>query len=227
MDYEKDTRLAYMGWKRAQAYKELCVGYRWARFSSWRVRICVQKALHQCNLSSADIVMDIPCGGGVMAEVLSRLPVQVVAADISREMMIVAGEHFCGSRFRGFLQADITSMPIKDGACACILVIGFLHRPPAEVRRSVLAAVRRITRRFVIASYSLDSAAQRVKQAIIRTILPGYSAAPSPVPLHEILSDLKGQGFTVRTSFRVFPLLSATIILLLERDNAAIPLQTS
>ncbi len=227
MDYEKDTRLAYMGWERAQAYKELCVGLRWARFSSWRVRRCVQKALNDCNLTSADIVMDIPCGGGVMADVLSRLPVHVVAADISREMMIVAAEHFRGARFRGFVQADIASVPVKDGACSCILVIGFLHRAPGWVRRAVLASVRRITRRFVIASYSLDSAAQRVKHAINRILLPGYSSAPSPVPFHEILSELKDQGFTVRASFRVLPLLSATIILLLERDNAGIPLPTS
>lgn len=220
MDYEQETRLAYTSELRAKAYKEQYTkGMKWARLTMRRERIFIEKTLRQCNLKKTDRILDIPCGTGTLAGILSKFPSRIVAVDISREMMELAHEEYWGEHFNGFIQADISKTPFRERAFACVIAIGFLHRVPADIRRLILKEIISLSKRFIIISYSIDSSSQRLKQWIIKKIRPTHRSAPSPLPLSDIVEELSHNGIMIKKVFHLAYFLSSEVVLLLEKNS--------
>lgn len=218
MDYEKETRSAYREVTRAKRYKkQYKERITWARFAMWRERLIVRTALRRCNLARMDRILDIPCGTGVLGDVLSKTSCFIVACDISREMMDVAREDYKGKTFGGFVQTDILKTPFTGGTFCCVITIGFMHRIPADIRKQSLEEISSISSRFIIISYSIDSAFQRSKSWIIKKVWPTYKAAPSPASLQKILEEFNSCGLVVREIFKVIFLLSSEVVFLLEK----------
>ena len=218
MDYEKETRLAYRDPSRARSYKKHHTkGITWARFTMWRERLCVAKALRKCNLTETDKILDIPCGTGILANVLSKFPVSIIASDISREMMNLARSEYAGKNFYGFIQGDITMTPFKSDTFTCVIILGFMHRAPADIREQTLREITSISKRFIIVSYSVDSLLQRLKQSLIKNIKPSYKPAPSPATFRDIIEELNSHNLIIRKIFKVVTFLSAEVVFLLEK----------
>lgn len=218
MEYDKETRSAYRNVSRAERYqKQFTDELTWARFTMWRERTCVEKALGQCGLSGSDIVLDIPCGTGILASTLSIFPFRVVASDISAEMMAYARDAYAGERFYGFVQADLTRPPFTTETFACIIILGFMHRVPREIRRKTLAAAASLSKKFVIVSYSIDSYPQRLKKRLITMLRPSHGSAPSPVLPGDVMGDFRSSNLRVRKAFDVATFLSAEVVYLLEK----------
>jgi SAM-dependent methyltransferase len=219
-EYEKDTRQAYRNVQKAQAYKSLHTReLSWARFSMWRERSIVQKALAGCGLSPGAKILDIPCGTGILGDTLQQFPNPVVAADISLEMMALARAEYAFSHFLGFVQADITQTSFRPGDFACIVILGLMHRLPVQIRRKVLAEIATLKASQVIISYSVDSLGQRLKQRLIKKLKPAHQSAPVPAALQDIVREVTAAGFKLRGIHHVAPWLSAEIVLALERQD--------
>ena len=219
-EYEKDTRQAYRNVQKAQAYKSLYTReLSWARFSMWRERAIVRRALAGCGLSPQAKILDIPCGTGILGGILQEFPNPVVAADISPEMMELARAEYAFSHFLGFVQADITQTSFRPGDFACIVILGLMHRLPAQIRGKVLAEIAALRSRHVIICYSIDSLGQRVKQRLLKKLKPSHESAPVPAAFQDIVREVTAAGFKVRRIHHVVPLLSAQIILVLEWQN--------
>lgn len=215
-EYDKDTRQAYRHVEKARAYKNFHTrDLNWARFSTWRERVIVQGALAGCGLSPQAKILDIPCGTGVLGGILQEFPNPVVAADISREMMELARAEYAFPHFIGFIQSDITQTPFRPGDFPCIVILGLMHRLPAEIRKKVLAEIATLKARHVIISFSIDSTGQRLKQRLIKKLKPSHSSAPVPATYQDIVLEVNEAGFKVMHIHQVFPLLSAEIILVL------------
>lgn len=218
-EYEKDTRQAYRDAHKARVYKSYQSQERtWGRVTSRREWIIVRRALDGCGLSPQAKILDIPCGTGIMGGILQQFPNPVVAADISLEMMDLAREEYTFSHFLGFVQSDITQTPFRPGDFACIVTLGLMHRLPSAIREKVLTGIASLRPRYVIISYSLDSLWQRLKQRLIKKFKPSHSSAPVPAPLKDIVREVNASGFKVIRSYHTIPLLSADIILALERQ---------
>jgi ubiquinone/menaquinone biosynthesis C-methylase UbiE len=217
-DYFKETRLAYRDSIKAKRYKEQQTrGLSWARFTMMRERLCVEAALRDCNLTRNDRILDVPCGTGILADVLSKRPVNTVAVDISREMMEFARREYRGKNFNGFIQADITKLPFYDEIFDCAIILGFMHRVPESIRLQTLREVVSISKRFIILSYSIDSPAQRVKMELIKKLFPTHKSALFPISLKNINREFSSLGLTVKKNFKVLYFLSSESIFLLEK----------
>ena len=219
-EYEKDTRQAFRNMRKARAYKNgQFQDLSWARIPSWRERVIVQKALADCGLSPLVKILDIPCGTGILGGILQEFPNPVVAADISSEMMELARPEYTFSHFLGFVQLDITQTPFHPGDFACIVILGLMHRLPAQIRGKVLAEIAALRPRHVIISYSIDSLGQRLKQRLIKKLKPSHGSAPVPAAFQDIIREVTAAGFKVRRTRQVVPLLSAEMILVLEAEH--------
>jgi len=219
MNYERDTRLAYDSQK-ARSYKnQQTKDFCWARIATWRERVSVRLALKCCGLQKEDRILDIPCGSGIMADILLRSPCRIVASDISYEMIKLAKDDYKGINFNGFVKSDITHVPFKAKTFSCVVLIGLLHRLPMNVRSSAIKEVVFLSKRFIIVSYSLDSSLQRIKQFLLKKVSKTYKSAPSPVKIKDILNELTSNDLFVKKMYRVVPLFSAEIIVLLEKKH--------
>jgi SAM-dependent methyltransferase len=218
VDYERGTRSAYQSRDRAVAYRRhQTEEWSWARFATWWEHRAVKRVLARSVWMVSDRVLDVPCGTGALARVLNRFAFRVVAVDISREMMIAGGTPYARERFSGFLQGDLLRLPFRSQSCTCVIALGFMHRVPAPIRTQALRELTRTCSRSLIISYSLDSPAQRLKMFLLRRLRPTYRPAPSPATLDDIRQEMEGAGLKVVDCIRILPLLSASIIFVLEK----------
>ena len=218
VDYVNDTQLAYMSYERAKQYKDqqtkrLC----WARFATWRQRRCVEKLLKQSGLTKTASILDLPCGTGILADILQKFSSHIFASDISREMMDFALSDYTTVNTQGIVQSDVLKSPFHDNSFACVVTLGFIHRLPEHIRGQALQELTRISGKLVIMSCSIDTPWQRRKQWLLTRIWPAYQAAPSAVSWHAITQELNMNGLRLREKLTVVPFLSAEMVLLLEK----------
>ncbi|MFH2011547.1 MAG: class I SAM-dependent methyltransferase [Pseudomonadota bacterium] len=217
-NYETDTLNAYRSKQRAAEYKRYHTkDWSWARFCTWREQHLLARELSRYSWSAGDLLLDIPCGTGILGKLLHFFPFQIVASDISPEMMELAREEYPTDRLIGCVQADITKTGFPRKSFACILVIGFLHRVPLNIKRAALCEISALSDRVVIITCSVDSPLQRIKKKILAIIRRKSCSAPCPIPLRDIVAECEAAGLKVVRSFMVVPLLSAETILVLEK----------
>lgn len=219
-DYETQTRNAYRSGRRASEYKKYQTrNWNWARFSTWREQRILARELSRYSWSASDLLLDIPCGTGISGKLLRSFPLRIVAGDISMEMMELAREEYLADRLIGCVQADITKTGFKRGMFACIMLIGFLHRVPQDIKHAVLSEISALTNRIAIITCSVDSPLQRLKRNLLSVIRTKHIPAPCPVPLQDIISECEVAGFKVVRSFMVVPFLSSEALLVLEKRS--------
>jgi len=220
MDYETDTKNAYRNKEKAKDYQDQYIkGTKWARFTMWRQKALIKRALYRCNLTAKDRILDIPCGTGFIGHILSDNPASVIASDISIDMMSLANNEYQGANFYGFVQSDITETPFKRSAFSCVILLALMHRLPKEIRGKVLKEVTQLSNKYIIVSYSIESPAQKIKQWVLKKVQPSHVPAPSSIPLQEVINELTSYGLIVRNMFHIVYFLSAKVVFLVERDE--------
>ena len=219
MNYEQATKFAYDAAK-AQRYKaEQTSGMKWMRFTTWREKSFVGRCLQYCNLKRGVKILDIPCGTGVLGQILWKFPSSIVASDISSEMMRLARGDYNDKCFLGFVQADITSAPFKEGAFDCVVTLGLMHRLPAHVRDQALREIMRLSGRFIIVSYSVKNRWDHIKHWLLKQIWHSYKSAPSSISKEELVREVELNNLSFRKSYRVMPFLSAENVFLIEKRS--------
>lgn len=222
MSYEIDTKNAYRNEAKANAYKnQYTEGIKWARFTMWQQKKIITKFLEACNLESKDKVLDIPCGAGYIGSVLAKYEASVVASDISEEMMDLAKFEYDDVKFDGFVQADITKTPFPSDDFKCVIVLSLMHRLPQVVRKEVLLEVARLTNKYLIISYSIDSRVQRVKQWILLKIKPTHIPAPVSIPFKVMFDEMTSAGLKIIKSKRIVYLLSSKVVCLATNTSGS------
>lgn len=217
-DYERDTLNAYRTPERAAEYKRFnTTTWSWGHFVTWREQRAVARELARYNWSSADWLLDIPCGTGILGGLLEKFPFIIVASDISPEMMALAKDEYPAGHLIDCVQADITNTPFPRGSFACVVTLGFLHRVPPEIKRATLREISALSSRIVIITCSVDTPLQRFKHAVLSRVIRNHVPAPCPTPLAEIISECEAQQLRVVRAFMVVPLLSAHALLVLEK----------
>jgi len=215
--YESKTKEAYRSADKAAAYDRQLRGLTWMRFTMWRETQAVRAALRGCGLSPGAKVLDLPCGSGVLADLFATEPYDVVGADISLEMIQIARQYYETDRTKGFVNADALHLPFYPESFDCVAAIGFFHRLPPAIRRKALASLRRVSRGWLIASFSLDGVGRRMKLALLRVLRPNFASAPAPVHLRQLKEELDLEGWRIVRRWTVAPLLSSESVFLLRR----------
>lgn len=221
-DYERDTRAGYRSAERAARYRAYHTKkWSWGRVATWAEQRAIRRMLRRQIRPGRDLVLDIPCGTGILGASLDQCDVRVVASDIAVEMIALAVPEYDGRRCAGFVQADITGTPFSDGRFDGVLTLGFMHRVPEDVRRRALSEISRVTARFAIISFSLDSPLQRLKHGLLNAMTRRPISAPCAAPLEEVEREIRDAGFRIERRVSVLPFLSAETLFVLERSDAA------
>jgi len=219
MSYESETKNAYRNIEKANLYKNQYIkGFKWARFTMWKQKKIVNDFLHSINFNNKEKILDVPCGAGYVGDILSKLESQVVASDISFEMMNLALNEYPGNNFTGFIQSDITEMPFQNEEFRCSVILALMHRLPFEVRNDVLNEINRVTEKYIIVSYSVNNFLQRVKQIFLSLTNKSYLPAPAGISLNEITRDFSKHNLKILQKKNVFFILSAKVVFLLEKS---------
>lgn len=92
--------------------------------------------------------LDLPCGTGRLAPLLSERRIAATGADVAIEMLSVARRKL-GRGFPVF-QCSADAIPMKDRSLDAVFAIRFLFHLDAEGRRRVLAEMARVSRRWVV-----------------------------------------------------------------------------
>ena len=183
-----------------------------------REKKCVDKALAHCILSSTSVVLDMPCGTGFIADILLKRRISIVAGDISREMMSLAVEDYQGSKFTGFVEADITNSPFRNNAFDCVLVLGLMHRLPEYVKVKILKDIATITNKYLIISFSETNFLQRLKLGCLKIIKPAHKSSAFPLAIRKMFSLVRQNGWKVLKVYRPIWLLSSDVVFLLKKN---------
>ena len=222
-NYDKETRIKYQDKDFAKRYKETyTTGFSFMKLTTKRVKECVQKALVHCKLSANNIILDMPCGTGVLADILRRSNALIIAMDISMEMISLALEDYKSGNFYGFIQADATKAPFKNNTFGLVVNIGLMHRVPIDVKRRILKEMASISNQYTIISFSVNSLVQRLKLALIRIFIRHHNQSPCPIAFKELKSEIEEAGLEIIRVYKVLPFLSSQVVLLLRKKDAVV-----
>ena len=223
--YEADTRRHYQDDEIAQAYHaQFTTGLSPRKFKHVLVAKAEQRAVRRLLEgfgNTISTVADIPCGTGKLLPVLHALPITFVGGDVSASMLRIAraGARAMGGSGR-FVRLDITHLPFAAGQVDVVVCLRLLHRVPHEVKTAALREMLRVSRRYAVVSYGVDTLWHALRQRA-RGLVGGGSTIPYPLA-RAGLDDFFGTlGWEVLKRVSPLPVLSAEEIALLVKPSAS------
>jgi 2-polyprenyl-3-methyl-5-hydroxy-6-metoxy-1,4-benzoquinol methylase len=207
-----------MNWDANEHYKDhrVAISYDAVRFSSpagkvfnrWEKRV-----IGKCfaRVPRNEILVDIPCGTGRLADALLRRGYRVHGMDISGEMLQVARQRLKGFGERFTCEvADAKNLPVGVNTYAGALCARVLMHFPLEQQIEFLAGVAKLSRGTVVINHSLDSLYQRFRRRIKR-LLGHQASAGFPISNADIKRLLQGAGLREIKRYRLMPLISEAV----------------
>ena len=183
------------------------------RWTDRREKSCVLKALERAN--PAGPILDIPCGTGRMTELLLERGFRVIGGDISEAMIKHAVRRTAkyGERVQ-FVKCDIESLQFPPGSFDLVLTVRLLHHIPPSLHKGILAQLHRVTRRWVIISFSNKYTLQNWRRNLksLFTGFPRYAIAPSL-----FRKEVAEAGFNIVEYIPLLPVISESVFVLLEK----------
>lgn len=222
-DYESQTKNFYKNADVAERYHAAFTsgnGIASLRFQfiAARERKVTEKLLRQVPHGT---VIDLPAGTGKMAPVYQRLGCDVLACDISEEMLSIAQETYADAHCKNvefrcvdLEQAD-TQITGKVDAFVCIRL---MHRVPVEVKRRMLFEISQLAD-YAVVSFAVDSAYQNLRRLLRKGILGGKDIGVETRQSGQEIEAMLEQNFVIHDVKPVSRLLSAERVYLLESKH--------
>jgi len=163
------------------------------------------------------VVLDAPCGTGVLAGFLRGLGFHVLGADISPAMLDVAKER---GPVVGHVRADLERLPLRAGSVDAVVSARFLMHLPAELRPRVLRALASVARGPLVATvchpYTLKSFGRAVRRGL------GGVAKKSPrLTRRELEAEVSAAGLRLERVIPVMPILSEVWVIVVHAPPRA------
>lgn len=190
--------------------------YRRTRFRSLDQRIvdrlerrALGELVHRV-LRPGDRVLDVPSGYGRLTGVAEGGDREIVAADISREMLAASLRRTSSGSVR-HCGADALDLPFRDGSfdgAMCVRLVQ--HLPDAEARARLFGELARVTARWAVVSAYRRAGLHHLQRRLL-------GRGRMCVPLARIRRELTGAGFEVERVSKPLPVLHAQTLVLLRR----------
>jgi SAM-dependent methyltransferase len=163
------------------------------------------------------LVLDAPCGTGVLADFLRGRGFRVLGADISPAMLAVARER---GPVVGHVRADLERPPLKAGSVDAVVSTRFLMHLPDTVRPRVLATLATLARGPVVATvchpYTVKSLGRAVRGAL------GRPVKKSPRLTRRALEhEVAAAGLRLERVIPVMPVLSEVWVIVVHATPRA------
>lgn len=177
--FEENTANHYKNDNKARSYFDAytqSTGLDRVRFGfiSTKERRCVTRLLRIAGASAAQKVTDIPTGTGKMAPVFRELALEVLACDISPNMLEIAEKSFRNESHQAvsFSEIDLRSAEHIHGSRDYCVCWRLMHRVPNEMKEALLAQIAEIAPKAII-SFSIDSRYSAVRFWVRRVLFGG------------------------------------------------------
>jgi SAM-dependent methyltransferase len=179
----------------------------------------LERALARALASVAPgaVVLDAPCGTGILTPFLARRGLRVVGTDISPAMLAVAHER---RESVGQVRADLEAPPYRAGTFDAVVSTRFLMHLPAADRPRVLATLARLARGPLVATvchpYTVKSFGRAVRRAL------GGRAKQSPrLTRRALAAEVEAAGLRLERVIRVLPLLSEVWVVVVRNPGSS------
>ena len=185
-------------------------------YHNWRLRRLLNQAVQR--LGPGNRVLDLPCGTGRIDGWLLRGSLQVVAADISKEMLDVARAKnpSVPSRLR-FVRVDASGLPFRSASVDAVICIRFIHLLDRETRLSVLAELARVAKQCVVVECRIERRVKTIKRAVRRWLRQPHRPR-TKITLAEIASEMWECGLLAEDYYFVNRWFSGSVLIVAGRD---------
>ncbi len=164
------------------------------------------------DIDGRRLVLDVPCGTGIIGGYLAARGFRVVGADISPAMLEVARAR---NHALGLLRADLETPPWRPGSFDAVVCARFLMHVPAESRPRVLSTLAGLTRGPLVATvchpYTLKSLGRSGRRLL------GRPTKRSPrLTRRALAAEVEAAGLQLERVIPVLPLLSEVWVVVLR-----------
>jgi len=191
--------------------------YERRRYGSWGRRLnlrlterAIARALE--GVPTGGLVLDAPCGTGILSEFLRRRGFRVLGADISPAMLAVARQR--GAAL-GHVRADLEHPPCRPQSVDAVVSSRFMMHLPPETRTRMFRTMADLARGPVIATVCHPYTWKSFQRAVRRRL--GGSAKRSPrLTRRELATEASSAGLRIERVIPVLPLLSEVWVVVLR-----------
>ena len=121
------------------------------------------------HAGQASLVLDVPCGVGRWVPTLRRLrPELIVEADVSPAMLVQVDPEISTNPSMPFAQVDATALPFHDNAFDLVFCHALTKHLPIPLQAKVLRELSRVSRRYVICSFSINAGVPAIMRRLRR-----------------------------------------------------------
>ena len=191
-----------------------------------REQRCIAAAMTACALTPDSHVLDLPCGAGRLSPMIVDAGHRLVAADSSPNMVSEAEKAWqewsandAARRARvTFEVRDVMATGYADDTFDLIICNRLLHHftEPAT-RTRALAELRRISKRYIIASFFNAGALDARRKKLGQMITGRVQTKRVPIKVAQFTVDAAAAGLRIAHEYRTRGVISPQMYVLLER----------
>ncbi len=163
------------------------------RFESWYGKMAHQIELNALNYAinhyfdRGGTILDLPCGTGRLLQAYQAGEFEVTGGDISNEMLDVARERFKSNPLFSFERCDAEALDFSDNAFDYLVSFRLMCHLPAEIRRTVLLEMLRVTKKVLVLNYHFDV---NTPLLLFNKMFRSHLCSPYPLIEKELRQDL-------------------------------------
>jgi SAM-dependent methyltransferase len=158
------------------------------------------------------LVLDVPCGTGIIGGYLAARGFRIVGADISPAMLAVARER---EHALGLLRADLEAPPWRPGSFDAVVCARFLMHVPAASRPRVLRTLAGLTHGPLVATVCHPYTVKSLGRSVRRWL--GRPTKRSPrLTRRALAAEVEAAGLQLERVIPVLPLLSEVWVVVLR-----------
>lgn len=207
-----DARWGYRKFD-AKRYEERRYGSFMRRWNLRLLQNAIARELE--HIGARRLLLDVPCGTGIVSERLHAEGFKIVSADISPAMIGLARQR--GGV--GHMLADLEVPPFRPGTFDAVLCARFLMHLPADARPRVLRTLASLTKGPLVATmchpYTVKTLGRNVRR------LFGGKAKQSPrLTRRELEAEVAAAGLRLDRVVPVLPLLSEVWVVVIGNPAA-------
>jgi SAM-dependent methyltransferase len=164
------------------------------------------------TVPAGGLVLDAPCGTGILTGFLRRKGFRVVGADISPAMLAVARRR---GEALGQVRADLEQPPCRTRSVDAVVSSRFMMHLPPETRPRVLRALADLARGPVIATICHPYTYKSFQRAVRRMLGSNVKRSPR-LTRRALAAEAASAGLRIERVIPVLPLLSEVWVVVLS-----------
>lgn len=204
-----DARWGYRRFD-AERYERRRYGGFWRRLNLRLTERALRRGLG--GVPAGALVLDAPCGTGILGEFLRARGYRVIGADISEAMLAVAGRR---GRILGCVRADLETPPLRPRSVDAVVSSRFLMHLPPALRPRVLRTLAELSRGPVVATVCHPWTVKRLGRVLRRAL--GARPKQSPrLTYRALAAEVASAGLVLERVIPVLPLLSEVWVIVVR-----------